>query len=149
MNSIMGPLDEENFKPTYSTTDDQKSFDTLVYKAMGVLTMARPHSAGRMWKHWAPAATVLNLVRRYPGTASTGYCLNAYDMLNLSYDFKGEKTKISYGRIPVAGLELDGLTPGNGMYMHMIKAGHGHRIAEDGGAAQLGGGGKSSGAKGR
>ncbi len=151
MNSIMGLVSEENFQPSFSTTDDQKSFDTLVYKAIGVLTLARPHSAGRMWKHWAPLVTVLNLVRRYPGTASIGYSLNVYDMLNLSYDFKGEKTAISYGRIPVAGVELDGLTPGTGMYMYVIKASHGHKIAEDGGAAQMGGGGggKSSGAKGR
>ncbi len=58
--------------------------------------MGKPHSAERMYKHWAPVTTVLNLVRRYKGTASIGLHLNVYDLMNLSYDLKGERTKVEY-----------------------------------------------------
>ncbi len=62
LNSVMNDVNESNFRPAYSTTKDQGSFETLVYKSVGILQMGKHHSAGRMWQHWAPLVTVLNLV---------------------------------------------------------------------------------------
>ncbi len=70
LNSVMNDVNESNFRPEHSTTKDQGSFETLVYKSVGILQMGKPYSAGRMWQHWAPLVTVLNLARKYHGTAS-------------------------------------------------------------------------------
>ncbi len=73
--------------------------------------------------------------------------MNVYDLMNMSYDFKGERTKFEYGCIPAGGLGLEGVDPTSRSYVCFMKISSGHRISEDGGILNKGGAGGGTGAK--
>ncbi len=97
MNSIMSDVRATNFRPGYTTTGDQRAFDMLVCTATGVFELCEASLGRKDVEALAPVVTGMNLVRRYQGATSPGYHLCSYDMMNLGYDLKGEKTKIVYG----------------------------------------------------
>ena len=59
--------------------------------------------------------------------------MNAHDMLNLSYDFRGERTKLEYGRARAHGCGIDGIDENSQSWVYLVRVTGGHRIAEDGG----------------
>ena len=129
----MNDVNSSNFRPSYCTTQDKESFNMLYYKSIGILQLAKPRSAGRLWEFWAPVTTILNLTRKYRGTAAVGYQLNIHDMLNMSYNFGGETTSLEYGRVKANLLNIEGIDSDSPSYVYLIKASGGHRIAADGG----------------
>ena len=133
MGSCMNDITNSNFAPSPSTTMDETSFGNLLYKTIGILTFAKPHSAGRLWEYWAPVNVILSLVRRYPGTCTYGSQLNIHDILNMSYTFKGERSELVYGRVRANLLGLEAVADDSPSYIYFVKARDGQKIAPDGG----------------
>ena len=103
------------------------------YKTIGILQLAKLHSAGRLWECWAPVTTILNLTRKYRGTAAVEHQLNIHDMLNMSYNFEGARTALEYGRVKANGLDIEGVDSDSVFDVYFVKASGGHHIAADGG----------------